>query len=112
MELKEFISNSLCAIIDGVRDAQEQVGADKIAVVHKKAQQTIEVLKDDGSKIVVKSEMVKFDIAVTVATNTETQGKMKAGISVIGADMMGKTDKINSSVSRIQFGVNVAFHPS
>ena len=57
--------------------------------------------------MIFNSLCIEFDVAVTAVEATGTEGK--AGISVwsIGANMSGKTDKSNSTVSRVKFSVPV-----
>jgi hypothetical protein len=91
MDIKEFVSESLKQIIDGVVDAQSHAGGKNAVVVpfhnnHKE---------------------IGFDIAVTVVEGKETEGK--AGISVwsIGAGVTGKSESSNSTISRIKFEIPV-----
>lgn len=91
MDVKEFVSNTLKQIIDGVVDAQRHADQNNAVVApyhdYRKA--------------------IGFDIAVTVVEGKETEGK--AGISVwsIGAGVTGKSESSNSTVSRIKFEIPV-----
>lgn len=89
MDVKEFISEALTQIVDGVVDAQQQT-KEKNAVI-------VPCYKN--------LKTVTFDIAVTVIEGKETSGK--AGISVwsIGAGVGGKTESSSSTVSRIKFEI-------
>jgi hypothetical protein len=91
MDVKDFVSDTLKQIIDGVVDAQEYA-KEKDAVV---------VPYHDYQK------NVSFDLAVTVVEGKETSGK--AGISVwsIGAGVGGKTESSSSTVSRIKFEIPI-----
>jgi len=91
MDVKEFISETLKQIMDGVVDAQE----------HTKGKNAIIAPYYDYRKT------VSFDVAVTVVEGKETTGK--AGISVwsIGAGVGGKTESSSSTVSRIRFEIPV-----
>ena len=91
MDIKEFISQTLKQIIDGVKDAQEHAEGKNAVVVP---------YYGDRQKI-------DFDVAVTVVEGKETGGK--AGISVwsIGAGVTGKTESSSSTVSRIKFEIPV-----
>lgn len=91
MDIKEFISETLKQIIDGILDAQNYTGT-KNAVI---------VPCSDYNR------NVDFDIAVTVVEGKETGAK--AGISVwsIGAGVAAKTESSSSTVSRIKFEIPV-----
>jgi predicted ATPase len=91
MDLKEFVSETLRQIVDGINDAQ-QLTPPKGAVI---------------VPYYEKLEKVEFDVAVTVIEGTETSGK--AGISVwsIGAGVSGKSESSTSTLSRIRFSVAV-----
>ncbi len=91
MDIKEFVSQTLKQIIDGVVDAQDQTRKTNAVVVP---------YCDSKQK-------VDFDVAVTVVEGKETGGK--AGISVwsIGAGVTGKTESSSSTVSRIKFEIPI-----
>lgn len=99
MNLKEFVSEALQEIHNGVADAIRQHtasgGLGGINVVYKK----------DGKPQFTQSE-VKFEVAVTV--NDGTSGTGKAGIQIfnvanIGGDLSHKHE--NTSVNKISFSV-------
>jgi hypothetical protein len=107
MELKEFISNTLIQIVDGVKEAKEKcevgnninpkisrIGGD----ISKRSTRT------DDFKVV---QHVSFDVALTVE---ETEGS-KEGVGVfIAAIGLGKENAEStqsSSVSRIKFEVPI-----
>ncbi|MDH4201813.1 MAG: hypothetical protein OEV87_02860 [Phycisphaerae bacterium] len=91
MDLKEFVSETLREIVEGVKDAQgfaSQNGA--VVAPYNDYQKTVE-----------------YDVAVTVVEGTEAGAK--AGISVwsIGAGGNVKTESTNTTVSRIRFSVAI-----
>lgn len=89
MDLKEFVSETLRQVIEGVKDVQE-IAAQNRAVV---------VPYYDYSKT------VDYDVAVTAVEGKEAGAK--AGISVwsIGAGGNLKTESSNTTVSRIKFSI-------
>lgn len=91
MDIKEFVSDTLKQIIDGVVEAQKYA-KEKDAVV---------VPYHDYQK------NVSFDVAVTVDESKEKEGK--AGITVwsIGGSVSGKTESSSSTVSRIKFEIPI-----
>ena len=88
MNIKDFVSESLRQICQGIVEAQKK-GVNRAGSV---------------------SKDIKFDIAVTVSEGQESGGK--AGISVwsVGANIQGKSEASSSTVSRIQFVVPI-FYP-
>jgi hypothetical protein len=91
MDIKEFVSETLSQIIDGVVDAQGR-SQPRSAVV---------------APFYGCRQNVRFDVAVTVAEGKEVTGK--AGISVwsIGAGGSAKSETSSSTVSRIQFEIPI-----
>jgi len=90
MELKDFVSQTITSIIEGVREAQASA--------------------QDGAYVnpVMAARPIEFDVAVTVTETTEKKGG--GGIAVAGfikAEGGGLTSSANSSVSRIKFHVPV-----
>jgi len=97
MELKDFISQSIKDIIDGVIGARKYA-AEKGALVN--------VYEKDSIR------KINFDIAVTTsqtkAVEAAVEGKgniMK--ILVAGLDLKGSFEKVNSNISRINFTIPV-----
>ncbi|MDN3640373.1 hypothetical protein QWY82_16380 [Simiduia curdlanivorans] len=101
MKLKDFISNTLFEIQEGVQEAQRLVKkADTSGVINPVWKSASEANKSDIRE-------VQFDVAVTVIE--KTGGKAGGAIKVmgigIGADISGGGE--NSYVSRIQFSIPV-----
>jgi len=96
MDIKTFVSESLTQIIQGVEEAQSK---HKSSVIN----------PSFGSDTPEDKTVIKFDIAVTLESGTETKG----GIVVFGGAMsfgaQGKSDKSDVAVNRIEFSVPVAF---
>ncbi|HEY0863803.1 MAG TPA: hypothetical protein VGD97_06830 [Lacunisphaera sp.] len=109
MNLKDFISSTICEIIDGVADAQGKSPAELInpdaLYQADHAPRTHFAVRGGG---VV--HMVEFDVAVTVESSSE--GKVGAGIKVFAVGDAGgsaSTADKSSQVSRIKFSVPIAF---
>jgi hypothetical protein len=109
MQLDTFISETLKAIVKGVKDSQEfahEKGA-RINPVRVRAREGTYVFygDEDGYRALSK---IEFDIAVTVSSQQETGAN--AGIKVYALNIGGKkadTD-LNETVSRIKFDIEVA----
>ena len=91
MDIKEFVSDTLKQIIDGVVDAQEYAKNEEAVVAPYHNYQ----------------KNISFDVAVTV--DESKQKESKAGITVwsIGAGVGGKTESSSSTISRIKFEIPV-----
>lgn len=97
MELKEFISQSIKDIFDGVIEAQEYA---------KQKNGKVNVYQHDSIR------KINFDIAVTTSKTSEISGEVDVGVGikkiiVAGIDIEGKKEKYNSSISRINFVIPV-----
>jgi hypothetical protein len=90
MDIKEFVSETLKQIVDGVIDAKNRKDGEAVDVHYPN-----------------RTQKVTFDVAVTVIEGKETGGK--AGISVwsIGAGVTGKTESSSSTISRIKFDIPI-----
>jgi hypothetical protein len=113
MELRTFIKETLCQIIDGVNDARAEKGGDFVApIVTSELGTSREGIARarEGRHAVY---LVSFDVAV-IAEERKEQGA-KAGIAVLGlggADGSTATSQKKENVSRIQFKVPVALNTS
>jgi len=91
MDLKDFVSETLRQIVDGVKDAQPAAQS-KGAVVVPHYQH---------------AEKVEFDVAVTAVEGTEKGGKAGLLVWSLGGAVSGKFESSTSTVSRIRFSVAV-----
>jgi len=111
MELQTFITTTLVQIARGIEDAAKQLEGTK-AVVNPR---NVHAVEGKGAsvygylntqkqffKVVQK---IDFDVAVTAERGTETKGGIGIHVGSIGVGSQGKTEKANSSVSRISFSV-------
>lgn len=113
MELKDFISQTIVAILDGVSDARRQKGEDIVnpgitmRISDKDLHSRGELVAEQGRII----REVQFDVAVTTAEGTGTKGGIGIFVAGLGLGSQGQTDKATSSVSRITFSVPITFTP-
>jgi hypothetical protein len=107
MELKDFISNTIIQIIEGVTVAQKY-GEKHGAMVN--PNKSINFGKGDNFALASGyddfdyMQIVNFDIAITSSEGGEA--KVKAGIYVLGAQ--GKNDFSSSSQNRISFSIPIS----
>ena len=101
MELKEFIAESLKQIVDGVWDAQDYAAG--LVAPYKINEETGKPYDES------QSQLIAFDIAVTVGEASGKEGK--AGISISPLNIGGKvsTEQNSSTVSRLSFKVPIIY---
>ncbi len=105
MQLKDFISNALIDICEGIAEAKLQVKNGAIAPHY--------VITPDGSKQNTHEvEYVKFEVCVTVdnTNNSQSNGGFKAGILQVISAEIGKNTTVelkssNINVNKIAFSV-------
>lgn len=110
MELKQFVSDTVMAIVEGVVDAQQRA-ADMGALVNPTmltrttsniGENTIWNSKDNNL-----ARLVRFDIAVTVEEGTATSGKIGVVSGILNLGSTGRSEDKNIAISRIQFDIPV-----
>ena len=108
MELKDFVSQTLAQIIEGVKDAAaiaEPMGAQVNPYINSPPAELERqgMLYTEGNA----AQVVKFDVAVTVTEGTGTKGAIGVFAGVVSLGSAGQSQSENTSVSRIQFSVPV-----
>lgn len=108
MDLKDFVSETLVQIVSGVVDAQarsEELGAKISPRLTGGANYAVQhgFLAAEGGA----TQVVQFDVALTVKEGTGTKGGIGIVAGVISLGSTGQTSEENSSVSRVKFGVPV-----
>lgn len=107
IELRDFISNSLIQLIDGILNAQayaESNGAkinpsEKFFSNFEKMSRT-----EKGHQLV---NVVEFDVAVAVIENKQLAGGIGIVIPELSLGYQGKIDTSKNAISRIQFSIPV-----
>jgi len=113
MQLKEFISETLKAIIDATSELQKEYDAKGVTINPPTSHNGGALVHEDsGSDTFRRVETVEFDVAVSAST--ETGGSGKAGVTVFGVEVGadGKRGKRNEQVSRIRFSIPIALAES
>ncbi|PNE10055.1 MAG: hypothetical protein CR217_16515 [Beijerinckiaceae bacterium] len=108
MELRDFVKSTLLAIVDGVKEAQNGEAKKHInpEPTHRSEKFASDYVTTEG----LRACPVKFDVAVTVSAETTKEGGGKISVLSFGGldgKLTGKEGE--SSVTRIQFQVPVAF---
>ena len=108
IELRDFVSETIKQVIDGVVSSQEYA-KQKDAVVNPKLGYNIQnqtLMTDRATQQPVQS--ISFDVAVTAGESTKTQGGIAVFTGIIGLGSKGQSERSNEIVNRIQFSVPIA----
>lgn len=96
-ELSAFITSTLCAIADGIKNAQGK----QIASAH-----------GTGVSGFTAPKEVEFDVAVSAKNTDAVGGGLKVAVFGIGANTKADIGSENSTISRIKFSVPTNFKSS
>ncbi|WP_444895979.1 hypothetical protein [Microbulbifer sp. SSSA005] len=112
MDLKEFVSETLVSIVDGVRAAQErsrELGAsvNPGGLMRNKDSVSENSIWDNRNNNYAQS--VAFDIAITAEDSAKGGAKVKVLSGIFGGDIGGEKGSKNILASRVQFSVPVLF---
>ena len=107
MELKNFISQALTSIVEGVVEAQKKAEPHGAFINPGGLTRTVkasdDALWDNATNNFAR--MVNFDVAVTVEEGTKTNAKIGVVAGVFNLGAGGASENKELAVSRIQFGV-------
>ena len=101
MELREFVRETLTAILAGIREAQDVVNP------FEGRQGVVNPGWNDTSDMPDHVQSVSFDVAVTASDQSTMGGKggIKVWAAEIGGQMANQTE--NSTISRVSFSVPI-----
>lgn len=109
MELKQFISQALADIVQGVLDAQLVLGANgKYINPELSTQQGTH--EKHGKLVSIQGQLVQtveFDVAVTATEGTDTKGGIGVVAGVFALGSQGQSSEEISAISRIKFSVPI-----
>jgi len=113
MNLKEFVSETLTQIIEGVKDAQEKAkkyGSQVNPYLWKNVGnlERHNLVETNSGEI---TQMIDFDVALTTAAGTETKGGIGIFAGGIGLGSSEQLNAENASVSRVKFKVPITLPP-
>lgn len=115
MDLKEFVSETIVEIIEGISDAQKRLEGSG-AKVSPSINKLFTAAQTGGTNMALGYakgggliQMVDFDVAVTAVEGTETKGGIGVVAGIFALGSQGKSTESNQSISRIQFKVPVCF---
>lgn len=115
MELKDFISETIQQISQGIIDAKEKCSELDVIVnpnitIGADGDYYVPEEKRIGSVSMQRRvQLLNMDIAVTVTEASETSGGGKIGVSIFGANINSSGKSENTNISRVQFSIPVCF---
>lgn len=108
MQLKEFVSQALVDILEGVSDAQRKVKMPGAQVNPYIGNGSAELTKLGiawaGGRA---AHLVQFDLAITASEGTGTKGGIGVLAGVVNLGSSGQSNSENVTASRIQFAVPI-----
>jgi len=111
MELKDFISEALTQIIEGVNEANNTLKANG-AEINPPLMGGIDYAAKHGGGLQTSSgnyaQIVEFDIAVTTTQGKGTKGGIGIVAGAINLGSSGQSNTENTSISKIKFNVPLA----
>ncbi len=113
MELKEFISETIAAIVDATSELQKKYATDDIVLNPPAAQSGSDVFQAGSRNYTMRRVLnIAFDVAVTASS--ELSGGGKAMIKVLSVEIGGDGAKsvMAEQVSRVTFNVPITLKPS
>lgn len=117
LDLKDFVAETLVAIVAGVHCAQERVEKTGAQInppdTHVEDGRVTRPKKSGGASRPEFGTLVEFDIAITVARTTDAQGQVGVGVVAAGLGLSGQVESNvqNNTASRVRFKVPL-FLPS
>jgi hypothetical protein len=106
IELKDFVSETLRQIIEGVVTAQD-FARERGAYVAPSILSDHPGIAHTGGLNYANTSIVDFDAAVSASETGEEKGKVGVLIAVLGATVQGRSDVSSSTFSRIKFAIPV-----
>ena len=114
MQLKDFVSQTLIQIAEGVGEEQRMT-AESVGMVNPKIGSLFVNSQTGGTNMALGwtasrdlINMVSFDVAVTATDGTGTKGGIGIVIGAVALGSQGNSETRNEAVSRVQFKVPFA----
>ena len=104
MQLKDFVSETISQIIEGVETAQ-RFGARYDALVNPHGLETNADYRDEATGEA--ASLVEFDVAITADEARETKGGIGVFVAAVALGSQGQSGTSTSTVSRVKFAVPV-----
>lgn len=107
MELKDFIKTAITDITEAISELQSELNNGTVI------NPTLGY-GDYGKAVIVKAgaaaiEHLSFDVAVTVSEHSGLDGRVKAGINILGTKIETETNTKTENVSRLSFSIPIVY---
>ncbi len=113
MDLKEFIKETISAIVDASSDLQEKYAADDVVINPPSDGSGKDVfVSDESAYIFRRVKNISFDVAVTAASKTTGGGEGGIKVFSVGVGAKGEKSASSEKVSRVQFEIPITLKPS
>jgi len=112
MDLKEFVSETLVSIVDGIKDAQDKSGELGAAINPGGLMRNTTSVENNAvwdNRDNNYAQPVTFDIAITAEDSAHGGAKVKVLSGIFGGELGGEKGSKNVLASRVQFSVPVLF---
>lgn len=106
MELKEFIEAAITDITDAISELQKDLENGAVVSPSVPAVDGKTVCQGDCNRPITE---IKFDVAITVGSNSSAGGSVKAGIQILSAKAGGKVESRMENASRIEFSIPLIY---
>ena len=106
MELKDFITETLTQMMEGVKNAQEkakEVGA----IVNPEANDSSKHYIEVGNEHIASIQNVEFEIALTASTTEETKKGINVAFAAIELGRGKGNNEQNSAINKIKFEIPI-----
>jgi hypothetical protein len=107
MDLKEFISETIVQVVEGVEDARRKVKDKGVGInpqlTTNPSHAEVHGLLRHGMNTF--AQVINFDVALTVLEGKGTKGGIGIFAAGIGLGSSGQSQSENSSVSRVKFSI-------
>lgn len=114
MELKDFVSQTLTHIFEGVHNAQK-AASDHGGKVNPNfwtiSKSTFIGTTGESGGRDQPILMIEFDVAISASDETQSKGGLGIFVGSIGIGGQGSSNSANSQLSRIKFSVPIALPP-
>ena len=105
MNIEKFVSDTLVQIAAGVTAANEEMEKRKLDAKANPAGGNVVSQASTHYRGIPDTQMIEFDIAVTVESTAATNGEAGVGISILKLGTSGASSSSDSQASRIQFTI-------
>jgi hypothetical protein len=108
MELKDFVKETLTAIVQGVAEAQQGDYGGNISPAPSNEHVAAKGERAFVSSWGLSAHPVRFDVALTVTEGGKREGGGKVSVLAVSVGASGSSANEKQSVSRVQFEVPLA----